>query len=114
MTSIACRGSGPVRRLLWIALASGLANLGVALADDWPHYMGPNRDAVWRETGVVEKFPEGGLRYRWRVPIGSGYAGPAVAGGKVFVHDRQLAPGASNPGNPFERGGIPGKERVLG
>lgn len=75
--------------------------------------MGPQRDAVWRETGVIEKFPENGLVIRWRTPIGAGYAGPAVAGGRVFVHDRTLAQGAANPDNPFSRGGIAGKERVL-
>ncbi len=28
----------------------------VSLADDWPQWRGPNRDGVWRETGIVEKF----------------------------------------------------------
>src|SRR5512132_1860965 len=77
-------------------------------ADDWPQWLGPQRDAVWRETGIVEKLPADGLKYRWRVPIGGGYAGPAVAKGRVFVIDRQLASGASSPTNPFARGTIPG------
>jgi outer membrane protein assembly factor BamB len=85
----------------------------VAYADDWPQWLGPQRDGVWRETGLVEKFPPGGPMVRWRVPIGGGYAGPAVAEGRVFVIDRQLAAGASNPANPFARGEIPGTERVL-
>ena len=29
-------------------------------AADWPQWMGPNRDGVWPETGIVEKFPEDG------------------------------------------------------
>ena len=37
----------------------------------------------------------------------------AVAGGRVFVLDRQLAKGTANPSNPFDRGRIPGAERVL-
>ncbi len=82
-------------------------------ADDWPQWLGPKRDAVWRETGIVEKFPADGLKFRWRVPIGGGFAGPAVARGRVYVADRQLAKGASNPANPFARGEIPGSERVL-
>jgi outer membrane protein assembly factor BamB len=85
----------------------------VVYADDWPQWLGPQRDGVWRETGLVEKFPPGGPMVRWRVPIGGGYAGPAVAEGRVFVIDRQLAAGASNPANPFARGEIPGTERVL-
>src|SRR6478735_2577030 len=56
-------------------------------ADDWPHWMGPKRDNVWRETGIIDKFPAGGPKVLWRTPINGGYAGPAVAGGKVFVSD---------------------------
>jgi outer membrane protein assembly factor BamB len=84
-----------------------------ARADDWPQWLGPQRDGVWRETGILEKFPTNGLRFRWRTAIGSGYAGPAVAGGRVFVHDRKLARDAANPSDPFARGRIPGSERVL-
>ena len=69
-----------------IALALLLAT-STARADDWPQWMGPKRDNIWRETGLVEKFPKGGPKVLWRTPIGGGYAGPAVAGGKVFVTD---------------------------
>ncbi|HVR76525.1 MAG TPA: PQQ-binding-like beta-propeller repeat protein [Planctomycetota bacterium] len=68
---------------------------------------------MWRETGILETFPEGGPRVLWRTPIGQGYAGPAVAGGRVYVMDRLLADGARNPADPFERGSLPGTERVL-
>jgi len=83
------------------------------MADDWPQWLGPQRDAVWRETGIVESFPAGGPPVRWRTKIGGGYAGPTVAAGRVYVADRQLAPGVSNPADPFQRGKIPGVERVL-
>ena len=82
-------------------------------ADDWPQWLGPQRDGVWRETGLLEKFPEAGPAVRWRTAIGGGYSGPAVAGGRVFVMDRQLVKSAGNPKNAFERGRIPGTERVL-
>lgn len=87
---------------------------GVTLqADDWPQWLGPQRDGVWRETGLIEKFPSEGARVRWRTPIGAGYSGPAVVGGKVYVTDRVLAPGAKNSANPFGRDQVAGKERVL-
>lgn len=82
-------------------------------ADDWPQWLGPQRDGVWRETGVLESFPTNGPSVRWRTPIGAGYAGPAVAQGRVFVLDRQLARGAANPDNAFDRSSIPGTERVV-
>ena len=56
-------------------------------AEDWPQWRGPDRLAVWDETGIVDRFPDDGLKVTWRVPISSGYAGPAVADGRVFVLD---------------------------
>jgi outer membrane protein assembly factor BamB len=84
-----------------------------ARADDWPQWLGPQRDGVWRETGILNKFPADGPPVRWRVPIGGGFAGPAVANGRVYITDRQLAQGKSNPSDPFARSQIPGNERVL-
>ncbi|MCX7006976.1 MAG: PQQ-like beta-propeller repeat protein [Kiritimatiellaeota bacterium] len=98
-----------MKRMLLLAVLA----MGVARADDWPQWLGPQRDSVWRETGILEKFPAGGLTARWRVPLGGGYAGPAVAGGRVYVPDRVLPANISNPDNPFKREQVPGKERVL-
>ena len=80
---------------------------------DWPQWLGPRRDGVWRETGILEKFPVNGPAVRWRREISAGYSGPAVANGKVYVTDRVLAKGTTNPADPFKRGEIPGTERVL-
>ena len=62
----------------WIVLSTGLV-----CAADWPQWMGPNRDDVWNETGIVAKFPESGVKFLWRKPINGGFSGPAVVGGKV-------------------------------
>ena len=58
-----------------------------AQAEDWPAWRGAQRLGMWNETGIVEKFDDEGLDYAWRVPIKSGYGGPAVADGRVFVTD---------------------------
>src|SRR5215813_8240740 len=100
-------------RIRFAALFLSLIAYSPLRADDWPQWLGPQRDSVWRESGIVEKFPDGGPSIRWRVPIGSGYAGPAVAMGRVYVTDRRLGPRANNPSNPFDRGSVPGTERVL-
>src|SRR5438309_151960 len=86
---------------------------GQARADDWPQWLGPQRDGVWREQGLLDKFPAQGPKVRWRAPVGMGYSGPAVAQGKVYLTDRLLAEGARNPTSGFGRGRIKGKERVL-
>lgn len=80
-------------------------------ADEWPQWMGPKRDNVWRETGIISKFPEGGPKVLWRTPIAGGYSGPAVAGGKVFVTD-YVTKDDVRVGN-FERKEFTGSERVL-
>jgi outer membrane protein assembly factor BamB len=59
---------------------------------DWPQWRGAERDGVWRETGLLEKLPEGKLPLRWSVPIGAGYNGPSVAAGRVYVMDRLKVP----------------------
>jgi len=64
----------------------------VALADDWPQWRGPQRDGTWHETGIVERFEEKRLEPVWRREIASGYSGPTVADGRVYVTDRVVEP----------------------
>ena len=60
--------------------------------EDWSQWRGDNRDGVWKETGIVEKFDGEQIPIRWSVPIGSGYSGPTVAEGRVYVTDRLTKP----------------------
>ncbi len=88
-----------------------LAAAGLAGADDWPQWMGPQRDNVWRETGIVKELPKGEIAARWRAKVGGGYAGPAVASGKVYVAD--LVTAGNVKVDNFSRGKFEGTERVL-
>src|SRR6266571_2620346 len=63
-------------------------------ADDWPEWRGKGRLGLWHETGLLEKFPDGGLAAAWRTPIHGGYAGPAVAAGRVFMTDARRVSGS--------------------
>jgi len=98
------------RRISVAAFLSLMA--GVAGADDWPQWMGPGRDGVWREAGVVRTIPATGLPVKWRVPVRGGYAGPAVAGGRVYLADyeRPEGPLANDPNG---RTSVAGRERIL-
>jgi outer membrane protein assembly factor BamB len=108
------RPGWPRTALKALFFASGLLLFHPELrADDWPQWLGPQRDGVWREKRILEKFPPSGPPVRWRTAIGGGYTGPAVANGRVYVMDRKLSEGARNPSNAFSRGTIPGTERVL-
>jgi len=100
-----------MKHLLAIAAVATLA--ASARTDDWPHWMGPTRDNVWAEKGILEKFPEGGPKKLWSFPVGGGYAGPAVVGDLVFVTDYVRDDGTSDDGEGnFQRGASTGSERV--
>ena len=90
-------------RLLCAAVLAGVTMTQAVSADDWPQWRGEDRLAVWHETGIVEELPEE-LRVGWRTPIRSGYSGPAVAGGRVFITDWQEDPDSRT---------LDGTERVL-
>jgi outer membrane protein assembly factor BamB len=99
------------RAWYWLIVAYVTGTM-LASAADWPQWMGPNRDDVWREAGLLSAFPKQGLKVLWRVPVGGGYAGPAVADGRVFVTDFTPKPSSQRPDNPFQRISQPGTERV--
>src|SRR5436309_5579992 len=82
-------------------------------ADDWPQWLGPQRDGVWRETGILDKFPEDGPRVLWKIPVGGGYTGPAVVGDRAYVMDRVLPDTPGEADKPGAKGNGPGSERVL-
>ena len=66
---------------------------GIASADDWTQWAGNDRRCDWNETGILKQFPAEGLKPMWSVPIGSGYSGPVVSDGRVFVTDYRPEPG---------------------
>jgi outer membrane protein assembly factor BamB len=66
----------------------------LARSQDWPQWRGPQRDGVWRETGLLPSIPASGLEVRWRAKVGNGYSGPVVAQRRVFVFDHVFNPEA--------------------
>ena len=99
----------------WIRWSGPLAALAVStlslFADDWPQWMGPGRDGVWRETGIVENLSTNPPPVKWKVPVNAGYVGPAVVGNRLFLMDRKA--GTAGPRKAGERasGEVPGNER---
>jgi outer membrane protein assembly factor BamB len=101
-----------IRWNLCAVIAASFFLVVPAAADDWPQWMGKNRDGVWHESGIIERFPEGGAKILWRAPIAGGYAGPAVVGNRIYVTDyvRESGDGTNNIGG---RSVSKGRERVL-
>ena len=56
-----------------------------ASADDWPQWQGPDRNAISKETGLLEEWPKDGPSLAWKITgLGGGYSGPAIAAGRIL------------------------------
>jgi len=54
--------------------------------DGWPQWRGRWRDAVSRETGLLQEWPAGGPRLLWTVDgLGHGWSQPIVTGGRIYL-----------------------------
>lgn len=70
----------------WICCAGlCLALTSAAPADDWPQWLGPERNGVSAEIGWSFDWPEGGPPVMWRRQVGAGYASVAVVGERVYT-----------------------------
>lgn len=81
------RKSLPVLRRLAVAcflLASE------SRAADWPQFLGPDRNGTSPDPVRSTAFA-GEPAVRWKIPVGSGFAGPVISGEKVIVFHRQGA-----------------------
>jgi len=68
--------------------AAGVASLlPAAQASDWPQFRGPDRNNISKETGLLRKWPAGGPKVLWSVPVTQGYAAAAIVAGRVYHHD---------------------------
>jgi outer membrane protein assembly factor BamB len=82
----------PYRTLsvLSVLLACALLLTGIATADDWPHWRGPDRTGISKETGWSPKAPA----VLWRAKIGVGFSSFSVADGLLYtmgnVNDKDI------------------------
>ena len=57
-------------------------------AQDWPHFLGPERDGHYSGPPLDRDWPGGAPRELWRRPVGEGFAGPVVSGGRLLLFHR--------------------------
>ena len=67
---------------LLVAFATGVS------AQDWPQFLGPERNSTSPQKGILRTWPETGPEVLWTANIGIGYGGPVVKEGKVYLLDR--------------------------
>lgn len=56
--------------------------------EDWPVFLGPNRDGTSGETGLLKNWPEGGPPAIWVQRVGEAYSPPVAARGRLIVFHR--------------------------
>jgi outer membrane protein assembly factor BamB len=77
-----------IRRLaLPIVLATALVadSLPAQEPADWPQFLGPARNGISAETGLIDKLPAGGPKVLWRTKGGVGMSGLAVVGNRALT-----------------------------
>lgn len=73
-------------RVASIRLLTAVLLVTPALAADWPDWRGPDRDAVSRETGLLQAWRAGGPPLAWQASgIGVGYSSVTVAGDRIYA-----------------------------
>ncbi len=78
--------------LLQVLAASGLAGAEPGTAIDWPQWRGIHRDGVSHETGLLDRWPEGGPPTVWSSGAGAGFSGISVVDGRLYtMGDREGA-----------------------
>ena len=76
-----------MRRLLLMALVTACF-AAVAFGEEWPQFLGPNRNGVSPEKGLLRTWPASGPKVLWTIDVGPGYGGAAIRDGKVYILDR--------------------------
>lgn len=57
-------------------------------AQDWPQYLGPDRNSTSPQKNIIRAWPESGPEVLWTVAVGYGNGGPVVKDGRIYFLDR--------------------------
>jgi outer membrane protein assembly factor BamB len=83
--------TNPLFDLILCCVAFGSGSIvRPAVADDWPQWRGPGRNAVSRETGLRQEWRSAPPRLEWRAEgLGEGYSSVVVSGGRIYTIGRR-------------------------
>jgi outer membrane protein assembly factor BamB len=71
-----------VTLLLLVAIAARI------YAQDWPQYLGPDRNSISPQKGILRSWPASGPELLWTTNVGPGFGGAVIKDGKVYLLDR--------------------------
>jgi outer membrane protein assembly factor BamB len=57
-------------------------------AQDWPQFLGPDRNSTSPQDNILRSWPENGPEVLWTAGVGIGYGGTVIKDGKVYLLDR--------------------------
>jgi outer membrane protein assembly factor BamB len=94
----------------WAAtiLAGGVClGSGRVLAADWPQWLGPERNGISQEKGLLNIWPEGGPKLVWMTTnLGGGFSTPVVVRDRLYLlanqglEDERVVARAARDGQP--------------
>ena len=78
----------PLLLSLLLGLAWSLPAVSLEAAEppgDWSQFLGPTRNGISAETGLLETWPAGGVKPVWRAKGGIGMSAVVVSAGKAVT-----------------------------
>ena len=76
-------------RIRYLAALLSMTCLSCSVyAADWPQFLGPTRNGVSTETGLLTSWPKDGPPRLWQQEVGEGYSGPVVVGERLVLFHR--------------------------
>lgn len=76
------------RILLLIVTIVTISFLSQVCGQGWPQIFGPDRNNTSPQKGLLRTWPAKGPEVLWSIDVGTGYGGPAVKDGKIYMLDR--------------------------
>jgi hypothetical protein len=73
--------------MIIVAIAMFVCMLN-SYAQDWPQYLGPNRNSISVQKDLLKSWPAQGPEVLWTTAVGIGYGGPVIKDGKIYLLDR--------------------------
>ena len=58
------------------------------VAQDWPQFLGPQRDGTYTGPPIADSWPDSGPTRVWERQVGAGFAGPVVVGDRLILFHR--------------------------
>lgn len=74
-----------LKRLLLTVCVLTATKLSFAASPEWPQFLGPDRNGISAEKGLLTDWPSDGPKEKWRVKGGVGMSGIVVSRGKALT-----------------------------